>query len=200
MWYGSATATHPRFLKIKHGFDVVCKNVMQEAVNVSLGNLLTYPFVREGLLKKTLALKGGYYDFVKGSFELWGLDFGLSPSLSVWNINLSSVIPCFNLSSLSLSLLQMYSVFKLMSINLQEIKMEITNGTFHTEFTTQFFFSFSLSTLQFSFLSLVGKRCCNCTALEALGTMLRGHPCRDEALSIIFVHMNNLSNVEFQSA
>lgn len=55
----------------------------KEAVNVSLGNLLTYPFVRDGLVKKTLALKGGYYDFVKGSFELWGLEFGLSPSLSV---------------------------------------------------------------------------------------------------------------------
>ncbi|KAE9449127.1 hypothetical protein C3L33_18965, partial [Rhododendron williamsianum] len=40
--------------------------------------------------------------------------------------------------------------------------------------------------------SIIGKRCCNCTALEALGTMLRGHPCRDEALSIISVHMNNL--------
>ncbi|KAI8533700.1 hypothetical protein RHMOL_Rhmol10G0029600 [Rhododendron molle] len=61
----------------------LCAACEKEAVNVSLGNLLTYPFVREGLLKKTLALKGGYYDFVKGSFELWGLDFGLSPSLSV---------------------------------------------------------------------------------------------------------------------
>lgn len=58
--------------------------MLQEAVNVSLGNLLTYPFVREGLVKKTLALKGGYYDFVKGGFELWGLEFGLSPPLSVW--------------------------------------------------------------------------------------------------------------------
>lgn len=56
---------------------------MQEAVNVSLGNLLTYPFVREGLVNKTLALKGGYYDFVKGSFELWGLEFGLSSTFSV---------------------------------------------------------------------------------------------------------------------
>lgn len=54
----------------------------QEAVNVSLGNLLTYPFVREGLANKTLSLKGGHYDFVKGSFELWTLQFGLSPSLS----------------------------------------------------------------------------------------------------------------------
>lgn len=56
---------------------------MQEAVNVSLSNLLTYPFVREGLVNKTLALKGGYYDFVNGSFELWGLDFSLSSPLSV---------------------------------------------------------------------------------------------------------------------
>ncbi|KAM7512454.1 hypothetical protein LguiB_011329 [Lonicera macranthoides] len=60
-----------------------CGYCEKEAVNVSLGNLLTYPFVREGLLKKTLALKGGYYDFINGSFELWGLEFGISPSLSV---------------------------------------------------------------------------------------------------------------------
>jgi len=59
-------------------------NYVQEAVNVSLGNLLTYPFVRDGLVNKTLALKGGYYDFVKGSFELWGLNFGLASSFSVW--------------------------------------------------------------------------------------------------------------------
>ncbi|KAF5457248.1 hypothetical protein F2P56_021363, partial [Juglans regia] len=61
----------------------LCGHCEKEAVNVSLGNLLSYPFVREGLMKKTLALKGGYYDFVKGSFELWGLEFGLSPSVSV---------------------------------------------------------------------------------------------------------------------
>uniref|UniRef100_A0A5B7AC33 Carbonic anhydrase n=1 Tax=Davidia involucrata TaxID=16924 RepID=A0A5B7AC33_DAVIN len=60
-----------------------CTNCEKEAVNVSLGNLLTYPFVREGAVKKTLSLKGGHYDFIKGSFELWNLDFGLSPSQSV---------------------------------------------------------------------------------------------------------------------
>ncbi|XAR51866.1 Carbonate dehydratase [Bertholletia excelsa] len=64
-------------------FPEQCAYCEKEAVNVSLGNLLSYPFVRDGLVKKTLALKGGYYDFVKGSFELWGLEFGLSPSLSV---------------------------------------------------------------------------------------------------------------------
>ncbi|MED6148700.1 hypothetical protein PIB30_055275 [Stylosanthes scabra] len=60
-----------------------CFHCEKEAVNVSLGNLLTYPFVREGLVNNTLKLKGGYYDFVKGSFELWGLQFGLSSSFSV---------------------------------------------------------------------------------------------------------------------
>lgn len=54
---------------------------LQEAVNVSLGNLLTYPFVRDAVSKKAISLKGGHYDFVNGSFELWNLDFGISPSL-----------------------------------------------------------------------------------------------------------------------
>ncbi|KAI3670063.1 hypothetical protein L6452_41660 [Arctium lappa] len=62
--------------------DDQCVHCEKEAVNVSLAHLLTYPFVREGLLKKTLALKGGHYDFVNGTFELWGLEFGLSPPTS----------------------------------------------------------------------------------------------------------------------
>lgn len=57
--------------------------ILQEAVNVSLGNLLTYPFVREATVKKSLALKGAHYDFVKGSFELWDLDFKISPCMTV---------------------------------------------------------------------------------------------------------------------
>ncbi|KAH9773270.1 Beta carbonic anhydrase 4 [Citrus sinensis] len=56
---------------------------LKEAVNVSLGNLLTYPFVRESVVKNTLALKGAHYDFVNGKFELWDLDFNILPSLSV---------------------------------------------------------------------------------------------------------------------
>ncbi|XP_057508112.1 carbonic anhydrase 2-like isoform X1 [Actinidia eriantha] len=59
-----------------------CSNLEKEAVNISLGNLLTYPFVRAGAMKKSLCIKGGHYDFVKGTFELWNLDFGLSPSQS----------------------------------------------------------------------------------------------------------------------
>lgn len=64
-------------------FEEQCKNCEKEAVNVSLGNLFTYPFVRESVVKNTLALKGAHYDFVNGKFELWDLDFNILPSVSV---------------------------------------------------------------------------------------------------------------------
>ncbi|KAJ8759003.1 hypothetical protein K2173_003241 [Erythroxylum novogranatense] len=62
-------------------FEEQCYTCEKESVNVSLGNLLTYPFVREAVVKNTLALKGAHYDFVKGSFELWDLDFNIIPSV-----------------------------------------------------------------------------------------------------------------------
>ncbi|RRT33783.1 hypothetical protein B296_00054994 [Ensete ventricosum] len=43
----------------------------QEAVNVSLHNLKTYPFVKEAVEKKSLKLIGAHYDFVNGVFETW---------------------------------------------------------------------------------------------------------------------------------
>ncbi|TKY69859.1 Carbonic anhydrase [Spatholobus suberectus] len=64
-------------------FSEQCTNCEKEAVNVSLGNLLTYPFVRDGVVNKTLALKGAHYDFVNGTFELWDLNFKLLPTVSV---------------------------------------------------------------------------------------------------------------------
>ncbi|XP_010551572.1 PREDICTED: beta carbonic anhydrase 4-like [Tarenaya hassleriana] len=63
-------------------FDDQCTNCEKEAVNVSLGNLLSYPFVREGVVKNTLSIRGAHYDFVNGTFELWELDFKTSPSFS----------------------------------------------------------------------------------------------------------------------
>ncbi|KAI3726022.1 hypothetical protein L1987_65819 [Smallanthus sonchifolius] len=72
-------------VKAAHGsatLDDQCVSCEKEAVNVSLANLLTYPFVRNGLVNKTLALKGAHYDFVNGTFELWGLDFSLTPPTS----------------------------------------------------------------------------------------------------------------------
>ncbi|XP_076935083.1 carbonic anhydrase 2-like [Bidens hawaiensis] len=62
-------------------YSELCTKCEKEAVNVSLGNLLTYPFVREAVVNKKLSLKGGHYDFVNGSFDLWNLDFGISSSL-----------------------------------------------------------------------------------------------------------------------
>ncbi|KAJ6822335.1 carbonic anhydrase 2-like isoform X1 [Iris pallida] len=52
-------------------FEEQCAKCEKEAVNVSLENLKTYPFVKEGLEKKTLAIQGAYYDFVNGVFETW---------------------------------------------------------------------------------------------------------------------------------
>ncbi|KAG6764736.1 hypothetical protein POTOM_032220 [Populus tomentosa] len=57
---------------------------VQEAVNVSLGNLLTYPFVREAVVNGAVSLKGAHYHFAKGTFELWDhLDFAISPSIAI---------------------------------------------------------------------------------------------------------------------
>ncbi|MQL78512.1 hypothetical protein Taro_010947 [Colocasia esculenta] len=61
-------------VKAAHGslpFVDQCTQCEKEAVNTSLQNLLTYPFVKEGLENKTLSLYGGYYDFVSGNFETW---------------------------------------------------------------------------------------------------------------------------------
>ena len=51
-------------------------------MNVSLGNLLSYPFVKERVVKNKLALRGAHYDFVKGTFDLWELDFKTTPAFS----------------------------------------------------------------------------------------------------------------------
>ncbi|KAF9677900.1 hypothetical protein SADUNF_Sadunf08G0156000 [Salix dunnii] len=55
----------------------------KEAVNVSLENLLTYPFVREAVVNDAVSLKGAHYDFVKGTFQLWDLNFAISPSIAI---------------------------------------------------------------------------------------------------------------------
>lgn len=72
-WVKICTPAKER-VKQAHGdlsFEEQCSKCEKEAVNVSLENLKTYPYVKEGLEKKTLALYGGYYDFVSGAFESW---------------------------------------------------------------------------------------------------------------------------------
>jgi len=53
---------------------------VQESVNVSLTNLLTYPWVKEKVIGKKLSIHGGFYDFVEGSFQVWDLDVNVSHS------------------------------------------------------------------------------------------------------------------------
>ncbi|CAO2179051.1 unnamed protein product [Urochloa humidicola] len=52
-------------------FDDKCTMLEFEAVNLSLRNLATYPFVKDKLVKGTLKLIGARYDFVHGSFQTW---------------------------------------------------------------------------------------------------------------------------------
>ncbi|KAJ9140330.1 hypothetical protein P3X46_030989 [Hevea brasiliensis] len=48
-----------------------CHICEKEAVNLSLVNIQSYPYVRAAMAKGKLALRGGYYNFVEGIFELW---------------------------------------------------------------------------------------------------------------------------------
>lgn len=59
-------------------FDQQCSVCEKEAVNVSLTNLLTFPFVRDAVLKGTLALHGGYYNFVDGTFKRWSFTYSIT--------------------------------------------------------------------------------------------------------------------------
>ncbi|KAJ8458482.1 hypothetical protein OPV22_031408 [Ensete ventricosum] len=52
-------------------FEEQCTECEKEAVDVSLQNLKTYPFVKEAVEKKSLKLIGAHYDFVNGIFETW---------------------------------------------------------------------------------------------------------------------------------
>nr|AYJ71799.1 beta-carbonic anhydrase 2P2 [Garnotia stricta var. longiseta] len=52
-------------------FDEQCTKLEIEAVNLSLRNLKTYPFVMDRLAKGTLVLIGARYDFLCGSFQTW---------------------------------------------------------------------------------------------------------------------------------
>lgn len=51
-----------------------CNFYVQESVNGSLMNLLTYPWIKDKVNKGELLIHGGYYDFVDCSFEKWTLE------------------------------------------------------------------------------------------------------------------------------
>nr|DAD40958.1 TPA_asm: hypothetical protein HUJ06_015281 [Nelumbo nucifera] len=49
--------------------------MLQESINQSILNLLTYPWIEERVGKGVLSIHGGYYDFTKCTFEKWTLDY-----------------------------------------------------------------------------------------------------------------------------
>ncbi|KAF8406089.1 hypothetical protein HHK36_008169 [Tetracentron sinense] len=56
-------------------FDKQCRHCEKESVNLSLLNLLTYPWIEERVRKGMLSVHGGYYDFVDCTFEKWTLEY-----------------------------------------------------------------------------------------------------------------------------
>eukprot|EP00250_Pteridium_aquilinum_P014475 c22015_g1_i1 orf=326-1138(+) len=51
---------------------------VKEAVNVSLWNCMSYPFVKEAVQQEKLALHGAFFDFVNGGFERWSLNYKIA--------------------------------------------------------------------------------------------------------------------------
>lgn len=47
---------------------------LQESINRSLLNLLTYPWIKDKVAERQLVIHGGYYDFTNCTFEKWSLD------------------------------------------------------------------------------------------------------------------------------
>ncbi|RVW53115.1 Carbonic anhydrase, chloroplastic [Vitis vinifera] len=64
-------------------FEEQCEHCEKESVNLSLVNLLSYPYVRAALANRALKLMGGYYDFVNGTFGLWKADFDIRPEIII---------------------------------------------------------------------------------------------------------------------
>ncbi|KAM7250417.1 hypothetical protein ACFE04_022300 [Oxalis oulophora] len=55
--------------------DQQCTHCEKESINCSLSNLLTYPWIKEKVMKGMLSIHGGYYDFVECTFEKWTVDY-----------------------------------------------------------------------------------------------------------------------------
>ncbi|KAK2967185.1 hypothetical protein RJ640_005229 [Escallonia rubra] len=75
----------PKFDQVRHtesgAVIEYAVTALEESVNNSLVNLLTYPYVQHGVANKKLHLMGGYYDFTVGSFQLWGFNLGMKDLL-----------------------------------------------------------------------------------------------------------------------
>lgn len=56
-------------------FDVQCQTCEREAINVSLANLLTFPWIKDAVGRKELQVHGWYYDLENATMETWDLQY-----------------------------------------------------------------------------------------------------------------------------
>eukprot|EP00899_Mesostigma_viride_P025798 jgi/Mesvir1/6402/Mv19497-RA.1 len=59
-------------------FDKQCRYCEKESINVSLGNLLTFPFIKQAVNANSLFLHGMYYDLAEGTLHRWRLVYKIT--------------------------------------------------------------------------------------------------------------------------
>ncbi|XP_002977578.2 carbonic anhydrase 2 [Selaginella moellendorffii] len=69
-WIKISTPVHSN-QNHSHDIDERCSCGEKESVNVSLSNLMTFPWIKSAVEEKKLALHGGHYSFVTGTFQYW---------------------------------------------------------------------------------------------------------------------------------
>lgn len=71
-WVSIAQAARDESAKAEAPEEASAQAVEQAAIKVSLGNLMTFPWIREGVEGDTLALHGWWFDLAAGA--LWGVE------------------------------------------------------------------------------------------------------------------------------
>ncbi|KAH6557963.1 hypothetical protein KP509_1Z083800 [Ceratopteris richardii] len=68
------TCEQVKELHSSKNLDEQCTLCEKECVNLSMHNVLTYPFAKEAVAARKISVRAGYYDMRKCSFDRWSLD------------------------------------------------------------------------------------------------------------------------------
>ncbi|KAH7373716.1 hypothetical protein KP509_17G070900 [Ceratopteris richardii] len=77
---GEHTCKQVKEVHSSKSFEEQCTVCEKECVNLSMQNLLTYPFVKEAVAAKKISIHAGYYDMHSCAFDHWSLDFNYTES------------------------------------------------------------------------------------------------------------------------
>jgi carbonic anhydrase len=64
-------------------FEDKCACLEQEAINTSLSNLLSFPFIKDKVTEGSLSIHGWYYDFVNMKLKTWSEDIIVSETMEI---------------------------------------------------------------------------------------------------------------------